>query len=192
MAGLIGTAGTGLGIFAGTNIDDVLVLTMLFVSARSGRPRRWEIVAGQTGGFTALLAASVVIATALGAVPDRWIRLLGLVPIAVGLTGLWRTITRPDDAEPPPLAGNLWSVAVLTVANGADNLSVYPPLLRAIGPGPAITTGIAFYLGVALLCTAGVLLGSHQPVAARLQRIQHWLGPLVFIGLGVIILLGVL
>lgn len=192
MAGLIGTAGTGLGIFAGTNIDDVLVLTVLFVSARGGRPRRWEIIAGQTLGFTTLLAASAVIAIVLGAVPDQWIRLLGVVPIGVGLTGLWRTIKRPDDAEPPPLAGNLWSVAALTVANGADNLSVYPPLLRTLGVGPAITTGVVFYLGVALLCVTGVLLGAHQPIAARLGRIQHWLGPLVFIGLGVIILLGVL
>ena len=48
--------GRRVGIFAGTNIDDLLVLTVLFVSATAGRPHRWEIVTGQVLGFTVLLA----------------------------------------------------------------------------------------------------------------------------------------
>jgi cadmium resistance protein CadD (predicted permease) len=185
-------AGTGLGVFVGTNVDDVLVLTMLFVSARAGRPRRWAIVAGQTLGFTALLAASVVVALVLGTVPQHWVRLLGAVPLGVGLWGLWRGLRRPTGAEHPPMAGSLWSVAGLTIANGADNLSVYPPLFRTLGVGPAGVTAVVFYVGVAIWCAIGLLLSSRNGVMTVLGRVQHWLGPLVFIGLGVTILLGVL
>jgi hypothetical protein len=39
---------------------------------------------------------------------------------------------------------------------------------------------------------AAALLSSHQGIAAGLGRVQHWLGPVVVVGLGVIILLGVL
>lgn len=192
MASWAGTAGTGLGIFAGTNIDDVLVLTVLFVSARSGRPRRWEIVTGQALGFTALLAASVIIAVVLGAVPKQWIRLLGLAPIGVGLWGLWQARHRPEDAEPPVPAGSAWAVAMLTIANGADNLSVYPPLLRTVGTGASVVIGAVFYVGLAVWCGAAALLSSHRAIATGLSRIQHWLAPAVFIGLGTTTLLGVL
>jgi cadmium resistance protein CadD (predicted permease) len=185
-------AGTGLGVFAGTNIDDLLVLTVLFVSARAGRPRRWEIVTGQVLGFTALLAASVAIAVGLGAVPERWIRLFGVIPLGIGGWGLWRGLRRPDDTDPPSLAAGVWSVAALTMANGADNLSIYPPVLRALGVGPAVVTGVVFYVGVAVWCAAGVLLSRPKGVVTALGKVQHWLGPLVFIALGVVILLNVL
>jgi cadmium resistance protein CadD (predicted permease) len=192
MASWAATAGTGLAIFAGTNVDDLLILTVLFVSARRGRPRRREITAGQMLGFTALLAASAAIALGLGAVPEQWIRLLGVLPLGIGAWGLWRGLRASDDAAPPPLAASLWSATALTIANGADNLSVYPPVFRALGAGPAVVTGVVFYLGVAIWCAAGMLLSTHRGVVGVLEKVQHWLGPLVFIALGVAILLDVL
>lgn len=191
MSNVAGAAGTGLGIFAGTNIDDLLVLTVLFVSARAGRPRRWEIVVGQVVGFSVLLAVSVVLALGLGAVPERWIRLFGVVPLGVGVWGLWRG-WRGDGDDALPLAAGLWAVAALTIADGADDLSVYTPVFRTLAVGPAVVTAVMFYVGVALWCAAGVLLSTRAGVVAVVQRIQHWLGPLVFIGLGVVILLGLL
>lgn len=192
MANWATEAGTGLGIFAGTNVDDLLVLTLLFVSAHAGRPRRWSIVAGQVLGFSTLLAASVAIAIGLGAVPEQWIRLLGVIPLGIGALGLWRGLRGSGESEPPPLAAGMWSVAALTIANGADNLSVYPPVFRTLGVGPAVVTGVVFYLGVAVWCAAGVLLSTHNGVVGALGKVQHWLGPSVFIALGVVILLDVL
>jgi cadmium resistance protein CadD (predicted permease) len=48
-------------LFAATNIDDTLVLTVLFVAARStGRPHPPQIVAGQYLGIGALTLAALV------------------------------------------------------------------------------------------------------------------------------------
>ena len=183
---------TAAGVFAGTNVDDLLVVTLLFVAARSGRPRRWAIVLGQAAGFTVLLAASVLISLGLLVVPEQWTRLLGVFPLAIGLRGLWLAIRRSDDDEPPPMAGGLLAVAGLTIVNGADDVSVYTPLLRTLSPSAIVVTIAVFYVGVACWCTAGWLLSTHPTVAPWLDRVQHWLGPAVFVAIGAVILLGVL
>lgn len=128
---VLAAAALAVGVFAVTNIDDVLVLTVLFVSSeRTGRPRPWGIVAGQYLGFTALLAASVAVYLGVVALDAALVRLLGVVPLALGLRGLWQTVRRrrhDGDDESPPTVRSMWAVAGLTIANGADNISVYVP-----------------------------------------------------------------
>jgi cadmium resistance protein CadD (predicted permease) len=87
------TVAAAVGMFAGTNVDDLLVLTVLFLSSRAtGRPRPWQIWAGQYVGVGALVAVSAAAAAGLAIVPDGWIWLLGLVPLGLGLRGLIRAI----------------------------------------------------------------------------------------------------
>ena len=44
LAGTAGTAAAAAALFAGTNVDDMVVLAVLSGSSRAtGRPRRWEI-----------------------------------------------------------------------------------------------------------------------------------------------------
>ena len=94
MGDLLGTVVTAAGVFAGTNVDDLLVLTVLFLAARaSGRPRPWQIWAGQYAGIGVLVLVSVLAALGLTLVPDRWVGLLGLVPIALGVRGLIAAVT---------------------------------------------------------------------------------------------------
>ncbi|MFC6078629.1 hypothetical protein [Microbispora bryophytorum] len=48
MDGIAATLGTAFAVFAGTNVDDVVILTVLFLSARAkGRLHPWQIVTGQ-------------------------------------------------------------------------------------------------------------------------------------------------
>jgi cadmium resistance protein CadD (predicted permease) len=59
LAGLLGTIGAAVGVFAGTNVDDLIILTVLFLSARaSGEPRPWQIWTGQYAGVGVLVAVS--------------------------------------------------------------------------------------------------------------------------------------
>jgi cadmium resistance protein CadD (predicted permease) len=59
-----------VGLFAGTNIDDVVVLTVLNAASRAGgRPRRWEIWAGQYAGFGVLVGVSLAAGRSLALVP---------------------------------------------------------------------------------------------------------------------------
>jgi cadmium resistance transport/sequestration family protein len=185
---LLGTVVTAAGVFAGTNVDDLLVLTVLFLAARaSGRPRPWQVWAGQYAGIGVLVLVSVLAALGLTLVPDRWVGLLGLVPIALGVRGLIAAVRRQDDEESPVVAGNLLAVAGVTIANGADNIAVYTPLFRTIGAGATVTTIVVFAVLVAVWCLAASWLGSHRRVIAVVERYGHWLVPIVFIVIGAVI-----
>jgi cadmium resistance protein CadD (predicted permease) len=184
-------------VFAGTNVDDLLVLTVLFLGARaSSRARIW---AGQYLGIAALTATSVLAASGLAVLPDRWVRLLGLVPLALGLHGLAKAIrhrtrhrsnghTAP--AAAPIAAPGALAVAGITIANGGDNIAVYTPLFRAAGPMATAVTVAVFAAGVALWCLAAGWLGSRPAVVRALERTGPWLVPAAFVAISLWILLG--
>ena len=181
-----------VGVFVGTNVDDLIVLTVLFLSARaSGRPRPWQIWSGQYTGIAVLVAVSAVAALGLTIVPDRWIGLLGLVPFALGVRGLLAAIRAHGDDEPPEAstATGLLSVAGVTIANGADNISVYTPMFRTIGLADSLITVAVFAASVALWCLAGSWLGSHTTVIAVVQGFGHWIVPGVFMLIGAVIVI---
>lgn len=186
----VGTIATAVGMFVGTNIDDIIVLTVLFLAARaSGRPRPWQIWCGQYAGIAVLVLVSVLAALGLTVVPDSWVGLLGLVPLALGVRGLVAAIRANDDGAKPTVASGLISVAGVTIANGADNISVYTPVFRTIGVGPTVVTIGVFAVGVALWCLAGSWLGSHKKVIEIVERYGQWLVPAVFIAIGGLIVI---
>jgi cadmium resistance protein CadD (predicted permease) len=193
MDGIAGTLTSAAAMFAGTNIDDLVVLTVLFLSARAGgKPRPWRIWAGQYAGIAVLVAVSVVAALGLTIVPEDYVGLLGLVPFALGLRSLVKAVrARAAGAAPSPaVAGGLVSVAGVTIANGADNISVYTPVFRTIGAPATVVTIAVFAVGVALWCLAGSWLGSHRRVIEIVERHGHWIVPAVFMAIGAFIVLG--
>ncbi|MFC4531043.1 cadmium resistance transporter [Sphaerisporangium dianthi] len=228
MDGFVATLGTACAVFAGTNIDDIVILTVLFLTARAnggphgrrivsgpderrvvpgphGRPivsgphgrrigaglRGRQIVAGQYAGIAALVAVSAIAALGLAVIPDRWVGLLGLVPLALGVRGLITTLRAggADGGSPPAVAGGVLSVASVTVANGADNISVYTPMFRTIGVTASLVTIIVFAVLTAVWCAAGFWLGSHKKIVAVVERYGHWIVPLVFVAIGTVIVL---
>ncbi|WP_328345013.1 cadmium resistance transporter [Micromonospora sp. NBC_00421] len=188
MTDLWGAVSAAAAVFAATNLDDIVVLTVLFVAARgTGRPRPWQIVSGQYLGITALVAVGLVVAAGLLVVPDPWTGLLGLLPVALGVRAL---LARTDDDAPPSVVGGLLGVTGVTIANGADNIAVYVPVFRSLDPGTALVYLLVFAALVAVWCGAAALLGGHPRVVRLIGRAGHWLVPAVFIGIGLVILVG--
>ncbi|MBE1492120.1 cadmium resistance transporter [Plantactinospora soyae] len=189
MADQVGILASAVAIFAGTNIDDIVVLTVLFVTSRTaGRPRTWQIVVGQYGGIGVLVAASLAGAAGLLVVPDPWTGLLGLLPLALGVRALLRRTD--DDPDTPKVVTGALGVAGVTIANGADNIAVYVPVFRALGPAEVGTYLLVFVGLIALWCAAAAWLGGHRRVIRLVGRVGHWLVPVVFIGIGLVILVG--
>ncbi|MEU7589291.1 cadmium resistance transporter [Micromonospora sp. NPDC049230] len=185
MIDLLGTAAGAAVVFVATDIDDIVILTLFFVAARTtGRPRPWQIVAGQYLGIGALALASAVIAAGLLVVPDPWTGLLGLLPIALGV----RALRASDDDEPPTVVTGMLGVAGVTIANGADNVAVYVPVFRALGAADSAVFLLVFVLLIAVWCAAGAWLGGHRRVVRLVERAGAWLVPTIFIGVGVVIL----
>jgi cadmium resistance transport/sequestration family protein len=186
--------GAAIGVFAGTNLDDIVVLTVLFLACRaSGRPKVWQIWAGQYLGIAALVAASGVAALGLTIVPDRWVGLLGLLPISLGVWGVIKAVRsrrRHDRGEERSMtvASGVLSVAGVTLANGADNISVYTPMFRTVGLVDSLLTIAVFAVMVAVWCVAGAWLGSHERVIGVVERYGHWIVPAAFVFIGTLIL----
>ncbi|WP_100810630.1 MULTISPECIES: cadmium resistance transporter [unclassified Microbacterium] len=191
---MIATIAAAVGLFAATNIDDIVVLTVLFLASTRGALPGWKVVAGQYLGFIALVALSVVAAAGLTIVPDEWVGFLGLVPLGIGVYGLIRTLRRrrgdDDDGDESAIrAGGLLGVAGITIANGADNISLYTPVFRTAPIPDTVITIIVFLILVAVWCLVARTIGTNKKVTEALEKIEHWLVPAVFIGLGLYILI---
>ena len=146
---MIGTIAAAIGLFAATNIDDIVVLTVLFLATTRGSLKGWQVVLGQYLGFIALVAISVIAALGLTIVPDEWVGFLGLIPLGIGLYGLVRYLRRrgeedDDDDESSIKAGGLLGVAGITIANGADNISLYTPIFRTSAPSDVAIMIVVF------------------------------------------------
>ncbi|WP_454850143.1 cadmium resistance transporter [Promicromonospora soli] len=190
---MLSTIAAVAGLFIATNIDDLVVLTVLFaVSARASRLRGWQIVAGQYLGFIALVATSFLAALGLAVVPDEWVGLLGLIPLAIGVLALVRTLRgqdEDDEDESALKAVGLLGVAGITIANGGDNIAIYTPVFRTMSTSDVWTTIVVFLVMVALWCALARVIGTNERVIEALEKVEHWLVPAVFIGLGVFILI---
>ena len=81
--------------FAGTNIDDLCILT-LFFARQIPTPR---IVAGQYLGLTVIVVLSCMGAVLSFAMPAQWIRLIGVLPLALGLEELLQNQNSIDVSE---------------------------------------------------------------------------------------------
>lgn len=186
---LASTILSGVWPFVVTNIDDFVVLTALFVTVHHGGPTPAGIVLGQYLGMGALVAVSVIAATGLALVPERWIGLLGFIPMALGIRGLARARRRRHQgvASAVGVAG-VAGVVGLTVANGADNISVYIPLFRQAGAGATSVYVVVFAVLVGVWCLAARLVAGRRSLIALVERVGHWLVPMVYVAVGIKIL----
>jgi cadmium resistance protein CadD (predicted permease) len=198
VSSLPASAATAVALFAATNIDDLVVLALLSASSlASGRPRRWEIWAGQYLGFAVLAGLSLAAGRGLSLVPTRWLWLLALIPLTIGvitLAGAIRAARRGEQSTPSlPRATGLsnvrwlsWmagvaGVATLTVVDGADNLAAYTPVFATANDGRIAVTLAVFAVGVAVWCAAGALLTRHRRITDTLARYGRWILPAAFI-----------
>ncbi len=168
--------------FAVTNIDDAFLLTFFF--ARRIPARR--IVAGQYAGFAAIVGISLIGVWGALAIPHRWVRLLGVLPLAIGIK---RLLQARRNAASQSLASteSVASIALVTLSNGTDNISVYVPFF-VIGRSNLWLILIDYAALVSVWCFVGRWFGSHSLILHSVDNWGHWAVPLVFVGLGVYVL----
>ncbi len=188
----IGIAGM---VFASTNVDDFFLLLAFFAERRS---RKSQIVLGQYLGIGALVILSLAVSTGALLVPHRWIGLLGIVPLLLGLKELFQLL-KPVDPQTrrhlvdTTFVGRRTSLAIagVTIASGGDNVGVYAPLfatMRATELGATVAT---FVVLVAVWCFVTNWLVKAGHTAMRHERALKFITPLVLILIGIWILWGV-
>ncbi|MEG3929228.1 MULTISPECIES: cadmium resistance transporter [unclassified Microcoleus] len=195
---LLTAISTGMTAFTATNLDDILIL-LLFFSQVNAVFRRRHIVFGQFLGFTALVLASLPGFFGRLIFPPDWIGMLGLLPIAIGLSRLLNSETDDSEVEAELeqseksffssfLSPQTYSVAAVTVANGGDNIGIYVPLFASNTlESLAVILGV-FFAMVGVWCYAAYRLIQMRAIADTLTRYGNQLVPFVLIGLGMAIL----
>lgn len=177
-------------MFAVTNIDDIVVLAVLFGRAARRRPDVLQVIAGHYLGFVGILAVSVLGALGASLLPERAIPYLGILPLLLGVRAAWQA-WRPGDDGPDDGRDNavgILGVAAVTFANGGDNIGVYVPVFAVAGIGGMLGYVAIFLVGVALWCVAGIAVTGHPAVATVLSRWGHVIVPVVLIAIGLSIL----
>jgi cadmium resistance protein CadD (predicted permease) len=178
----LGLLSASLATFAATNIDDAFLLTLFF--ARRIPTRR--IVVGQYVGFSAIIGISLIGVWCALAIPHRWIHFLGVLPLALGIRRLLQA-RRTDASRPRAITESVASIALLTLSNGADNISVYMPFF-VMGRANLWLILIVYATLVAVWCFVGRWLGNHSVILRSVERWGHWVVPTVFVGLGIYVL----
>lgn len=195
----------GITSFAATNIDD-MVLSMLFFAQVNDTFRPRHIFVGKYLGFAALIAASLPGFFGGLIVPKAWIGLLGLVPIAIGISHLVNKENDEDEVQavsgefnrksnsPVSKLANLFNpqtlnVAAVTVANGGDNIGIYLPLFASSDLPSLVVILAVFSVMVGVWSYAAYLLTRQRAIAPILTRYTKAVVPFVLIGLGIFILI---
>jgi cadmium resistance transport/sequestration family protein len=203
MSELIRAIPAGFSAFAATNLDDIVILLLLFSQVNSSL-RRQHIVMGQYLGFTILVLLSLPGFWGGLIVPQAWIGMLGIVPIFIGIsrlfnqdgdesddgTGYEAMMLEPTDA---PMSGLLspqvYAVAAITLANGSDNLSIYVPLFASCTWERLAIILSVFFLLVGVWCYVAYRLTDVPTIARTLMHHGNRLVPFILIGLGAMILI---
>ncbi|WP_413176180.1 cadmium resistance transporter [Anabaena azotica] len=185
---------TGFAAFSATNIDDLIIL-LLFFSQVNNNLRPWQIVIGQYLGFTILVILSLPGLFSGFILPPTWIGLLGLIPIAIGISNL---VNRETDSlsevsseiTPSTLFNSqIYTIALITIANGSDNISIYIPLFSSTKLDSFLIIIALFFLLLAVWCYAAYKLTHQKEIANFLTKYGNYLVPFVLMGLGAVIVL---
>lgn len=181
--------GVGLAAFASTNTDNLLLIAVL-LGRKSQRPS--AVLIGYVIAVAIIAVAGLVAARLADAVPGGYLGYLGIIPLAMGLVRLYRSlggVASPGDDSARPTGVGILAVAALMLSNGSDTLAV---LLTLFAETPEPLTYVLAATIVVAACLWFALarwLAGHAWVAARIERLERWLVPLLLIGLGLYILM---
>jgi len=199
---LLSTLVIAIAAFASTNIDDLFLLSSLFVDAEF---RTQSVVVGQFLGMSVLVLISILAALSTITIPRGWIGLLGFAPLFLGINRLWKLLNRqPKKSQKTSNDRDFvgkervrfaWArsevllATLLTVANGGDNLSVYIPLFSVQRESMPLYA-LVFGMMTALWCLFGYHLTTHRIWRDRLKRYGRFVIPFILIAIGLNVIRG--
>lgn len=186
---------SALAVYVSTSIDYLFILLIIFSQSHTKKGLR-QIYWGQYLGTGILVAVSLFAAYVLNFIPQEWIiGLLGLIPIFLGIRV---ALIGEEEEEEEEIVEKLesrgtnslfWTVALITIASGGDNLGIYIPYFASLAVLEIITALIVFALSVAILCYISYRLAKVSFVSETLEKYERIIVPIVFIGLGLYILI---
>jgi cadmium resistance protein CadD (predicted permease) len=196
----------GIIAFTVTNIDDMMILLLLFSQSDSNFRKR-HIFIGQYLGFLTIIILSLPGFFGGLFIQREWLGLLGILPIVIGMKQLINQQTESTEVQtvnpdfpqllhPNPawsfflsiLHPNTYKVAAITIANSGDNISIYIPLFAG-QDFVSLAIIIAVFLAmVGLGYGIAYLLTSQVTIGYILSRYGRAMIPFILMALGLFIL----
>ncbi len=186
---------SAIAVYISTSIDYLFILLIIFSQAYTQKGLR-QIYFGQYLGTGILVAISLFAAYVLNFIPQDWmIGLLGLIPIYLGIRV---AMGSEEEAEEEEVVEKLesrgsnrlfWTVALITIASGGDNLGIYIPYFTSLSVSEIVIAIVVFALSIAVLCYISYRLAKISFVSETLEKYERIIVPIVFIGLGIFIML---
>jgi cadmium resistance protein CadD (predicted permease) len=197
-------------IFATSNLDDLFILLGLFsidLDVRSDRfppsaqlSRRKKLILvflGQSLGMLVLSSISMGLAWVTQATAPEWIRWMGLLPLGYGffLIGKSEIKVMPEALQKSRFLKNglrtsswIWMVSLLTIGQGADNLSLYVPFFSKATPSQWGVIATVFFLMTGIWCIFADFLVNHERFGRKIRNYGRKIIPWVLIYVGLSIL----
>ena len=187
---------SAIGVYISTSIDYLIVLIILFAQLSQNK-QKWHIYAGQYLGTGLLVGVSLVAAYVVNFVPKAWmVGLLGLIPIYLGIRFAIDGEGEEEEEEEEIIerleqskANQLfWTVTLLTIASGGDNLGIYIPYFASLDWAQTLVALLVFAIGVIIFCELSRVLSSIPLISETIEKYERIIVPLVFIPLGLYIM----
>ncbi|HGR7437934.1 TPA: CadD family cadmium resistance transporter [Streptococcus pneumoniae] len=182
---------SAIGVYISTSIDYLIILIILFAQLSQNK-QKWHIYAGQYLGTGLLVGASLVAAYVVNFVPEEWmVGLLGLIPIYLGIRFAIvgeeeeEIIERLEQSKANQL---FWTVTLLTIASGGDNLGIYIPYFASLDWSQTLVALLVFVIGIIIFCEISRVLSSIPLIFETIEKYERIIVPLVFILLGLYIM----
>lgn len=192
---ILQTIFSAIAVYISTSIDYLFILLIIFSQSQTKKGTT-HIYWGQYLGTGILVAVSLFAAYILNFIPKDWIiGLLGIIPITLGLHVAFNG---DEDENEDELADKInhrdstrlfWTVTLITLASGGDNLGIYIPYFTALSPSEIMIVLTVFAISVSLLCFISYRLANISYLSETLEKYERIIVPLVFIGLGIFILI---
>lgn len=186
---------SAIGVYISTSIDYLIVLIILFAQLSQNK-QKWHIYAGQYLGTGLLVGVSLVAAYVVNFVPEAWmVGLLGLIPIYLGIR--FAIVGEGEEDEEEEIIERLeqskatqlfWTVTLLTIASGEDNLGIYTPYFASLDWAQTLVALLVFAIGVIIFCELSRVLSSIPLISETIEKYERIIVPLVFIPLGLYIM----
>ena len=186
---------SAIGVYISTSIDYLIVLIILFAQLSQNK-QKWHIYAGQYLGTGLLVGVSLVAAYVVNFVPEAWmVGLLGLIPIYLGIR--FAIVGEGEEEEEEEIIERLeqskanqlfWTVTLLTIASGGDNLGIYIPYFASLDWAQTLVALLMFAIGIIIFCELSRVLSSIPLISETIEKYKRIIVPLVFILLGLYIM----
>lgn len=181
---MISTAIISAVAFLSTNIDDFFLLTFLFSAENV---RKSNIYAGHFLGIMFLGIVSYLGAYGLTALFEKYIFLLGILPITLGI----KAIFDKDDDDNIIIGSSILSIMLLTVSSGGDNIGVYIPVFSRMDVSHFILPLVIFGVMSMMWCFIAQKLSALPALRWFIEKYKRVLVPVIFILLGIFIISGI-